>query len=130
MVIAYAGRLGMLLRPELGYWRIPIWLASRRSSTASSSGRDRRGRRGLMFLRFRIESNHARPQSSLPAPRWDIANGLQLVGIAVGLYGLGRIADEHPLIQECGVSLLFAGTGLRWTAIRTLGNLFTGHVLI
>jgi protein-S-isoprenylcysteine O-methyltransferase Ste14 len=64
------------------------------------------------------------------AKLWDFANLIELVGLVLGFMGIGRIQTTSPFIAPLGLALLFAGTFIRWSAIWTLGQYFTGAVLI
>jgi protein-S-isoprenylcysteine O-methyltransferase len=61
---------------------------------------------------------------------WDAANALELVGLVLGFLGVARIDTPGPFLGLVGLALLLTGIALRWTAIRTLGRLFTGTVKI
>jgi protein-S-isoprenylcysteine O-methyltransferase Ste14 len=61
---------------------------------------------------------------------WDAANALEIVGLVLGFLGVGRIEVEGQVLGLVGLGILFVGIAIRWTAIRTLGRLFTGMVTI
>lgn len=61
---------------------------------------------------------------------WDAANVIELVGMILGFTGVGRIQAWSNLIGPLGLTLLVAGIAIRWTAIYTLGEFFTGVVQI
>ncbi len=61
---------------------------------------------------------------------WDVANVMELVGLILGYLGVGRFAEHVDLIGLAGFWLLVVGVAIRWTAIRTRGQLFTGIVMI
>ena len=60
----------------------------------------------------------------------DIANGLEWLGLILGFLGVGRFTDHVLASGFSGLGLILAGISIRWTAIRTLGSLFTGFVTI
>lgn len=55
---------------------------------------------------------------------------LKPIGLVLGFLGVGRIAAHGHLIGLVGFVLLLFGIAIRWTAIRTLGTLFTGVVMV
>ena len=61
---------------------------------------------------------------------WDLANGLELIGIVFGFVGIGRIQTSTNLIAWFGLGALICGIAIRWSAIHTLGKYFTGRVSI
>jgi protein-S-isoprenylcysteine O-methyltransferase len=61
---------------------------------------------------------------------WDVANLMEAVGLVLGYLGVGRFAGHGNLIALGGFWLLVMGLAISWTAIRTLGQLFTGVVMI
>jgi len=61
---------------------------------------------------------------------WDLAIGLELIGMIGGFIGLGRLHFGTVVIPIIGLMLLILGIAIRWTAIYTLGKYFTGKVLI
>ena len=61
---------------------------------------------------------------------WDLANGLELIGIVFGFVGIGRIQTSSNLIAYFGLGALICGIAIRWSAILTLGKYFTGKVSI
>jgi protein-S-isoprenylcysteine O-methyltransferase Ste14 len=63
------------------------------------------------------------------ARAWDVANVLQVGGIVVSFSAVGRIPDTAPL-QSAGLATMMLGILFRWHAMRTLGRLFTGKVMI
>lgn len=64
------------------------------------------------------------------ATLWDVANAIEPVGMFIGFTSIGRIQTETNLIGILGLALLLAGVAVRWSAIYTLGEYFTGTVLI
>ena len=64
------------------------------------------------------------------AKLWDIAAGIELIGMILGFAGIGRIQTRGSLIAALGLLLLLAGISIRWAAIYSLGKYFTGTVLI
>lgn len=61
---------------------------------------------------------------------WDAANAIEPAGMALGFTSIGRMQTRGNLIAAFGLTLLFAGIIIRWTAIYALGKYFTGTVLI
>jgi protein-S-isoprenylcysteine O-methyltransferase Ste14 len=61
---------------------------------------------------------------------WDGARMCELIGATLGLLGLGRIRTDGNYIGLLGITLLLAGVVIRWSAIYTLGQYFTGVVMI
>lgn len=61
---------------------------------------------------------------------WDAANAIELIGIGCGLAGWGSIQFFPRLVAGAGLGLLVLGIGIRWAAIRTLGQYFTTTVVI
>src|SRR5688500_2155150 len=61
---------------------------------------------------------------------WDVANGIEPIGMILGFARIGQIHTGTNLIPALGLSLLVAGVAIRWTAIRTLGKYFTSTVVI
>jgi protein-S-isoprenylcysteine O-methyltransferase Ste14 len=78
--------------------------------------------------RFRIKPRKDWDRHS--AKIWDAANLIELPGMILGFIGIGRINTGTSLIGTVGLTLMLAGTTIRWTAIYTLGQFFTGTVLI
>ena len=64
------------------------------------------------------------------AKLWDAANAIEPIGMVIGFNGLGRIQMGGNVIGISGLALLLAGVAFRWVAIYTLGEFFTGTVLI
>jgi protein-S-isoprenylcysteine O-methyltransferase Ste14 len=84
----------------------------------------------LEAVRIRREDRHdAKNHDKNSAKLWDIANGLQLIGIVFGFTQIGRIAAGN-ILGIIGLGLLIAGVVIRWTAIYQLGKYFTGIVLV
>ncbi len=61
---------------------------------------------------------------------WDVANAIEPVGLLLGFTHIGRINLGNNLLQLFGLNLLLVGIAIRWTAIFTLGQYFTGTVVI
>lgn len=61
---------------------------------------------------------------------WDVANAVELAGLVLAFVGVGRFVAHNRFIGLVGFALLVFGISIRWTAIRTLGRLFTGAVTI
>ena len=61
---------------------------------------------------------------------WDGAHVCELIGAALGFFGLGRIRTDSSFISLLGITLLLAGVVIRWAAIYSLGKYFTGVVMI
>lgn len=61
---------------------------------------------------------------------WDVANTVEPLGLVLAFLGVGRFASYDRFIGLIGFRLLVFGIFIRWTAIRTLGRLFTGVVTI
>lgn len=61
---------------------------------------------------------------------WDLANVLEVVGIAFGLSGRGAMPTSPRLIGAFGLGMLLMGILIRWAAIKTLGQFFTTTVVI
>ena len=61
---------------------------------------------------------------------WDIANALEWLGLFLGFLGVGRFHRHVILCGIIGLILVIGGIWIRWTAVRTLGRLFTGFVAI
>ncbi|MDT5269596.1 MAG: hypothetical protein QOH49_1782 [Acidobacteriota bacterium] len=64
------------------------------------------------------------------AKLWDAANAIEPIGMVIGFIGIGRIQAGGNGIGISGLALLIAGVAFRWAAIYTLGEFFTGTVLI
>ena len=64
------------------------------------------------------------------AKLWDIAHGIECVGIVLGFVGIGRIQVESNSLGILGLALLLAGVAMRGASIYALGKYFTGIVLI
>jgi len=61
---------------------------------------------------------------------WDVAIGLEVIGMLFGLAGVGRIQTSTNLIGYFGLGVMIVGIAIRWAAILTLGKFFTGKVTI
>ena len=61
---------------------------------------------------------------------WDVAIGLELIGIVFGFTAIGRIQSGRGTLMIIGPVLLIFGIAIRWAAIFKLGRYFTGKVLI
>jgi protein-S-isoprenylcysteine O-methyltransferase Ste14 len=61
---------------------------------------------------------------------WDVAIGIELVGIVFGLIGIGKIQTGSNRMAYAGLVTMIIGIAIRWSAIYTLGKYFTGTVLI
>jgi len=83
----------------------------------------------LPYLR-RFKVKPRRDWDKRSAQIWDLANGIEPIGMILGFTGIGRINTSSNLIPLFGLSLLVAGVAIRWSAIYTLGKFFTGTVLI
>jgi protein-S-isoprenylcysteine O-methyltransferase Ste14 len=85
-----------------------------------------------------IEISYLRRHSTAPSRSWDkgssrawdVAHGIQLVGMLVGFLGIGGIDGARAGVQVSGLGLVLASITSRWKAIYTLGKLFTGRVQI
>jgi protein-S-isoprenylcysteine O-methyltransferase Ste14 len=85
-----------------------------------------------------VEVRHLRRYRVMPARDWDrhsatvwdIANGLEPLGLVLGFMGVARIPGPPAVAGILGLTLLLGGIVIRWTAIYTLGKYFTGTVLI
>jgi protein-S-isoprenylcysteine O-methyltransferase Ste14 len=64
------------------------------------------------------------------AKLWDVANGIELLGMVLGFVGIGHIQTAPRVIGLIGLLLLISGIAIRSIAIRTLGKFFTGTVVI
>jgi protein-S-isoprenylcysteine O-methyltransferase Ste14 len=60
----------------------------------------------------------------------NVAHVFRLVGMLIGFLGVGRIHGAGAFLQLSGLGLMFAGITIRFTAVRALGDLFTGRVQI
>ncbi len=78
--------------------------------------------------RYKIVS--ARDWDKHSAKLWDFANLIEPIGLVLGAIGFGRIQVLSQFVAPCGLTFLVAGIIIRWSAIRTLGQFFTGTVLI
>ena len=61
---------------------------------------------------------------------WDVANIIELIGLVLGFLGVGRMSTHTQFVGLLGFLLLLFGIAIRGAAIRTLGKLFTGVVLV
>jgi protein-S-isoprenylcysteine O-methyltransferase len=61
---------------------------------------------------------------------WDAANVVEVVGLILAAFGVGRLRLRTQVIGLAGLGILLVGIAIRWTAISTLGRLFTGRVTI
>ena len=82
----------------------------------------------LYLRRYQVRPAKNWDQGS--AKVWDIAAVIELAGMVLGFAGIGRINTSTNIIGMLGLLLLVAGITVRWMAIRTLGQYFTGTVLI
>lgn len=64
------------------------------------------------------------------AKLWDVANGFELIGMLIGFIGVGRIQTAPRVIGSIGIVLLVTGITIRLVAVYTLGQFFTGIVMI
>ena len=53
-----------------------------------------------------------------------------MIGLVLAFLGVARIESHGLFVALVGLALLFVGIAVRWTAICTLGRLFTGVVAI
>lgn len=53
-----------------------------------------------------------------------------MIGIITGFTPIGRVRDAGEFIAICGLALMLVGVAVRWLAIYTLGQYFTGRVSI
>jgi protein-S-isoprenylcysteine O-methyltransferase Ste14 len=80
-----------------------------------------------------VRRHHVRPAKNWDknsAKVWNIAAVIELAGMVLGFAGIGRVNAWTNIIGPLGILLLVAGVTFRWIAIRTLGQYFTGTVLI
>jgi protein-S-isoprenylcysteine O-methyltransferase len=82
----------------------------------------------------RCRLQHSPPRSTIDQDKhsslvWDAANVMQVIGVIVAFSSAGRI-DGHARAQVMGLAVLLLGIRLRWRAMRTLGDLFAGRVVI
>jgi protein-S-isoprenylcysteine O-methyltransferase Ste14 len=82
------------------------------------------------FARLRREPQRKAPHDKHSSQLWDVAIGLELIGMVGGFLGLGRLRPGTVLLPLTGLILLLIGIAIRWSAILTLGKYFTGKVLI
>jgi len=82
----------------------------------------------LGFRRQRAIPSRDRDQGSLLALK--VAHGFRLAGMLLGFMDVGRIDGADARLQWSGLGLMFAGITIRWMAIHTLGDFFTGRVQI
>jgi len=61
---------------------------------------------------------------------WDVAIGIEVVGMVCGLIGFGKMQTGSNRLAYFGLVTLIIGIAIRWSAILTLGKYFTGTVLI
>jgi protein-S-isoprenylcysteine O-methyltransferase Ste14 len=78
--------------------------------------------------RFRVRPGQDWDNRS--ATIWDIANAIELFGLILGFFGIGRINGLPRFVPVIGLLLLMIGITIRWTAIVTLGRFFTSVVTI
>lgn len=64
------------------------------------------------------------------AKLWDLAHFFGVIGIITGFTPIGRVRDAGEFIAICGLALMLVGVAVRWLAIYTLGQYFTGRVSI
>jgi protein-S-isoprenylcysteine O-methyltransferase Ste14 len=81
------------------------------------------------YLR-RHQARPARDWDKHSATLWDVAHLCEIVGVAFGFLGTGRISANTIFIGLPGIGLLFCGVAIRWAAIYTLGKYFTSVVMI
>ena len=83
------------------------------------------------FVRLRREVRQ--PNNDLDkhsAQLWDVAIGLEVIGMLFGFFGIGSMHGVPTVIAPAGLVVMILGIVIRWAAIRTLGRYFTGKVLI
>ena len=62
---------------------------------------------------------------------FDVSGALSIpAGIVLGFTDYGRLRAFEPYVAAAGLGLMFAGTALRWAAIRALWRYFTVNVSI
>jgi protein-S-isoprenylcysteine O-methyltransferase Ste14 len=83
------------------------------------------------WLRLQREPQRGTTEHDKHSARvWDVAIGLEVIGMVLGLVGVGRIQTSTNLIGYFGLVALVGGIAIRWSAIYTLGKYFTGKVRI
>ena len=83
------------------------------------------------FIRSSLQESEPANDSDKGTSRlWDASHLIAAIGIAVGFTHLGHIRTEERFIGVSGLALMLTGIVLRWSAIVTLGNYFTGKVQI
>jgi protein-S-isoprenylcysteine O-methyltransferase Ste14 len=61
---------------------------------------------------------------------WDVAIGIEVVGIVCGLIGFGKMQAGSNRLAYLGLVTMIIGIAIRWSAIYTLGKYFHGRVTI
>jgi protein-S-isoprenylcysteine O-methyltransferase Ste14 len=61
---------------------------------------------------------------------WDIANGIEPLGMGLGFTNVGHVQSGTKILGVLGLLLLVVGISIRWVAIYSLGEYFTGTVVI
>lgn len=80
------------------------------------------------LLRYRLTPTRNWDKQS--ARLWDVAGGIELVGMIFGFTQIGHFDWATELSASLGLGLLVVGIIIRWSAIYTLGKYFTGTVMI
>jgi len=71
---------------------------------------------------------HGADLDKYSARLWDVATGIELVGIICGLIGFGRMRLDSYVLGYFGLAAMVTGIAIRWSAIVTLGKYFNGKV--
>ena len=83
------------------------------------------------FVRLRREVRQpANDQDRHSAQLWDVATGLEVIGMLLGFFGIGSMHGVPIVFAPIGLLVMILGIVIRWSAIYTLGRYFTGKVLI
>jgi protein-S-isoprenylcysteine O-methyltransferase Ste14 len=90
----------------------------------------RRGSISIERPRLRRRETSVRDLDRHSSTLWDAANVIEVVGLVLAIVGVGRINVQNRPIGLVGLGILLVGIVIRWTAIGTLGRLFTGTVTI
>ena len=61
---------------------------------------------------------------------WDLGHFVGVIGIITGFTAIGRVQVGERWIPMCGFALMLMGISVRWLAIHTLWEYFTGKVSI
>jgi len=92
----------------------------------------------IRILWLLIEVRQARRFSVLPGYDWDkksgracdAANTIEIIGLVLAFFGVGRIEQLQGVVPSIGLVLLIAGVVVRVSAIQMLGAFFTSLVTI